>query len=126
MLDFAAKRLRDKGVVFHRKSWMSQNGFVSLSMWIMSAFKSENRAALFQEIYSLFALNQNDTYRYSVSTAGAGGMVQMIPWAYNLMRQRHPRCWLDAGLCYRDAHSCERAAGDVALHERHLERPRGE
>ena len=53
-------------------------------------FRSENRAALFQEVYSLFALNQNDTYRYSVSSAGAGGMVQMIPWAYNLMRQRHP------------------------------------
>jgi hypothetical protein len=50
----------------------------------------ENRAALFSEIYALFALNQLDTYRYSVSTAGAGGMVQMIPWAYNLMRQRHP------------------------------------
>jgi hypothetical protein len=39
-------------------------------------------------------LNQNDTYRYSVSTAGAGGMVQMIPWAYNLMRQRHPSAGL--------------------------------
>ncbi|HKE57287.1 MAG TPA: hypothetical protein VKB46_11310, partial [Pyrinomonadaceae bacterium] len=34
--------------------------------------------------------NQLDTYRYSVSSAGAGGMVQMIPWAYNLERQRHP------------------------------------
>jgi hypothetical protein len=46
--------------------------------------------ALYQEIYSLFALNQLETYRYSVSSAGAGGMVQMIPWAYNLMKQRHP------------------------------------
>jgi len=53
-------------------------------------FRLENRTALFDEIYSLFALNEPDTYRYSVSSAGAGGMVQMIPWAYNLVRQRHP------------------------------------
>jgi len=43
-------------------------------------FRLENRLALFDEIYSLFALNEPDTYRYSVSSAGAGGMVQMIPW----------------------------------------------
>ena len=53
-------------------------------------FKNENRIALYDEIYSLYALNELDTYRYSVSSAGAGGMVQMIPWAYNLERQRHP------------------------------------
>ena len=38
----------------------------------------------------MFALNEVDTYRYSVSSAGAGGMIQMIPWAYNLQRSRHP------------------------------------
>ncbi len=53
-------------------------------------FRNENRLALFGEIYSLYALNERETYRYSVSVAGAGGMVQMIPWAYNLERQRHP------------------------------------
>ena len=41
-------------------------------------------------------MNELDTYRYSVSFAGAGGMVQMIPWAYNLMRQRHPAAGLTA------------------------------
>ena len=46
--------------------------------------------ALYDEIYSLFALNELDTYRYAVSSAGAGGVVQMIPWAYNLERTRHP------------------------------------
>jgi len=35
-------------------------------------------------------LNELDTYRYSVSSAGAGGMVQMIPATYSVMRQRHP------------------------------------
>ncbi|MDQ6653773.1 MAG: hypothetical protein M3Y84_13655, partial [Acidobacteriota bacterium] len=53
-------------------------------------FRLENRLALFDEIYALYALNEPNTYRYSVSFAGAGGMVQMIPWAYNLVRQRHP------------------------------------
>jgi hypothetical protein len=53
-------------------------------------FRKENRLALYDEIYSLFALNELDTYRFAVSSAGAGGMVQMIPWAYNLERSRHP------------------------------------
>ena len=69
---------------------MSPNGSVWLSMWIMTAFGVRIGLRCIDEIYSLYALNQLDTYRYSVSSAGAGGMVQMIPWAYNLMRQRHP------------------------------------
>ena len=62
-------------------------------------FRLENRLALFDEIYSLYALNEPDTYRYSVSFAGAGGMVQMIPWAYNLIRQRHPGGGFDSRFC---------------------------
>jgi hypothetical protein len=53
-------------------------------------FNTENRRALYEEIYALYGLNQQNTYNYSVSTAGAGGMVQMIPWTYNLVRQRYP------------------------------------
>ena len=34
-------------------------------------------------------MNEGQTYRYSVSTAGAGGMVQMIPWTYNMIRSRY-------------------------------------
>jgi hypothetical protein len=58
-------------------------------------FRKENRIALFEEIYSLYALNELDTYRYSVSFAGAGGMVQMIPWTYQMIRQRHPGAGLN-------------------------------
>lgn len=90
MLDFAAKRLRDKGVVVSPQILDVAERLCLVEHVDHERFRSENRAALFHEVYSLFALNQNDTYRYSVSTAGAGGMVQMIPWAYNLMRQRHP------------------------------------
>ncbi len=35
-------------------------------------------------------MNELDTYRYSVSSAGAGGMVQMIPSTYQMVRRRHP------------------------------------
>ncbi|HYP53948.1 MAG TPA: hypothetical protein VEQ42_10440 [Pyrinomonadaceae bacterium] len=59
-------------------------------------FKTEDRAALFNEISTLYALNADDTYRYSESTAGAGGMVQMIPPTYKAMRERHPEVKLRA------------------------------
>jgi hypothetical protein len=57
-------------------------------------FKTENHAALFEEIRTLYALNAGDTYRYSVSSAGAGGMVQMIPPTYEGIREQHPKAAL--------------------------------
>jgi hypothetical protein len=90
MVELAAKRLRERG------SPIAQNIIdVAKRLCIVEhvdhdRFRNENRIALFEEIYSLYALNELDTYRYSVSSAGAGGMVQMIPWTYALMRQRHP------------------------------------
>ncbi|HXF43239.1 MAG TPA: hypothetical protein VNK26_05825, partial [Pyrinomonadaceae bacterium] len=44
----------------------------------------------FNDIYALYALNEGQTYRYSVSSAGAGGMVQMIPSTYRMVRSWHP------------------------------------
>jgi hypothetical protein len=90
MLDLAAKRLRDKGVFISPQIVDVAERLSIVEHTDHERFRSENRLALYEEIYSLYALNELDTYRYSVSTAGAGGMVQMIPWAYNLMRQRHP------------------------------------
>jgi hypothetical protein len=52
-------------------------------------YLTEERGPLFREIQALYALNDGDTYRYSVSSAGAGGMVQMIPPTYKAMRERH-------------------------------------
>ncbi len=59
-------------------------------------FLSEDSAALFDEIRMLYALNAGDTYRYSVSSAGAGGMVQMIPPTYQGIREQHPKVALKA------------------------------
>jgi hypothetical protein len=90
MIDLAAQRLSEKGV-FVNPSLVDVAERLSVIEHIdHDRFRLENRVALFDEIYSLYALNELDTYRYSVSVAGAGGMVQMIPWAYNLERQRHP------------------------------------
>jgi hypothetical protein len=90
MLDLAAKRLRDKGVVISPQIVDVAERLCVVEHVDHERFRAENRLALYDEIYSLFALNDLDTYRYSVSSAGAGGMVQMIPWAYNLERTRHP------------------------------------
>lgn len=59
-------------------------------------FMTEEHEALLPEITSLYALNQGNTFRYSVSTAGAGGMIQMIPRTYDGVRQQHPSVPLQA------------------------------
>lgn len=90
MLDLAVKRLSEKGVSISPDLVDVAERLVVVEHVDHERFRAENRLALYDEIYSLFALNELDTYRFSVSTAGAGGMVQMIPWAYNLQRTRYP------------------------------------
>jgi hypothetical protein len=90
MLDLAATRLRDRGVAISPQLIDVAERLCVVEHVDHERFRAENRLALYEEIYSLFALNEMDTYRFSVSSAGAGGMVQMIPWAYNLERTRRP------------------------------------
>jgi len=90
MIDLAAYRLREKGKFISPQIIAVAERLCLVEHVDHERFRQENRLALYDEVYSLFALNEPDTYRYSVSSAGAGGMVQMIPWAYNLIRQRHP------------------------------------
>jgi len=90
MLDLAVKRLRERGVAISPMLVDVAERLCVVEHVDHERFRGENRLALYDEIYSLFALNEIDTYRFSVSSAGAGGMVQMIPWAYNLIRARHP------------------------------------
>jgi len=58
-------------------------------------FNNENRAEIYPEVLSLYALNRGDTYRYSVSSAGAGGIIQMIPTTYAAIREDHPNVTLE-------------------------------
>ena len=90
MVDLAAKRLRERGAPIASSLVEIAKHLCIVEHVDHDRFRNENRIALFEEIYTLYTLNELDTYRYSVSSAGAGGMVQMIPWTYNLMRQRHP------------------------------------
>jgi len=59
-------------------------------------FMNEDHPTIFDEVYTLYALNSGSTYRYSVSSAGAGGMVQMIPPTYKAIREQHPEAGLRA------------------------------
>jgi hypothetical protein len=90
MLDLAAKRLRDKGVPIPSNLVDIAERLCVVEHTDHTRFRVENRQALFEEILSLYALNELDTFRHSVSTAGAGGMVQMIPATYQMVRRLHP------------------------------------
>lgn len=90
MVDLAAKRLRDRGNPIAPNLVEIAKRLCIVEHVDHDRYRNENRITLFEEIYTLYALNELETYRYSVSSAGAGGMVQMIPWTYALMRQRHP------------------------------------
>jgi hypothetical protein len=95
MLELATKRLREKGFTIAPNIVDEAERLCIVEHVDHDRFRKENRVALFEEIYSLYALNELDTYRYSVSFAGAGGMVQMIPWTYQMIRQRHPGAGLN-------------------------------
>lgn len=90
MIDLAARRLKDRGNPIAPNLVDIAKRLCIVEHVDHDRYRNENRIALFEEIYTLYALNELETYRYSVSSAGAGGMVQMIPWTYALMRQRHP------------------------------------
>jgi hypothetical protein len=57
---------------------------------------TEDHETLLPEILSLYALNSGNTYRYSVSSAGAGGMIQMIPQTYQAIRSQYAIANLEA------------------------------
>jgi hypothetical protein len=95
MVELAAKRLREKGFTIQPNILDEAERLCVVEHVDHDRFRKENRIALYEEIYSLYGLNELDTYRYSVSSAGAGGMVQMIPWTYQMIRQRHPGAGLN-------------------------------
>ncbi len=95
MIDLAAKRLKDKGVTISPQLLDIAERLCLVEHVDHQRFRMENRRAIYDEVFALYGLNELDTYKYSVSTAGAGGMVQMIPWTYQMIRQRHPAIGLN-------------------------------
>ena len=90
MLESAAKHLADSGVSISRDIINIAEHLVIVEHTDHRRFLNEDRTKIYPEILSLYALNQGDTFRYSVSSAGAGGMIQMIPRTYEGIRQQHP------------------------------------
>ncbi len=90
MLETAAKHLADNGVSISRDIVNIAEHLVIVEHTDHRRFLNEDRSKIYPEILSLYALNQGDTFRYSVSSAGAGGMIQMIPRTYEGIRQQHP------------------------------------
>ncbi len=96
MLDQAAQDLAASGVVIPQDIVAVAAHLVIVEHTDHRRFLNENRADIYPEVLSLYALNRGDTFRYSVSSAGAGGMIQMIPKTYNAIREHHPNAALDA------------------------------
>jgi hypothetical protein len=96
MLDAAATRLAQNGVAVPTEIVDIAEHLCIVEHTDHKRFMNEDHTVLFPEILSLYALNQGNTYRYSVSTAGAGGMIQMIPRTYEAIRQQHPNVSLQA------------------------------
>jgi len=95
MLDEAAARLAVHGKAVAPEIVDAAERLCIVEHTDHKRFKTEDQASLYNEIFTLYALNAGDTYRFSVSSAGAGGMVQMIPPTYKAIREMHPSVGLN-------------------------------
>lgn len=88
-IDIARDKLKEKGIFISPQVADIAERLSTVEHIDHQRFWSEYQPQLFNEIFSLYALNEGNTYRYSVSRAGAGGMVQMIPSTYYMIRNRY-------------------------------------
>ncbi len=89
VIDTAREKLRAKGIFIHPKVADIAERLALVEHVDHSRFRNEYHPRIYNDVYALYALNQGQTYRYSVSSAGAGGMVQMIPATYRMIRSRY-------------------------------------
>src|SRR5688572_5143731 len=90
VIEIARDKLREKGINISPKLADIAERLATVEHVDHARFRSEYHANIFNDIFTLYALNEGQTYRYSVSSAGAGGMVQMIPATYRMVRSWHP------------------------------------
>lgn len=95
VIETARERLREKGIAIQPKIADIAERLAAVEHVDHTRFRSEYHPNIYNDIYTLFALNEGQTYRYSVSSAGAGGMVQMIPSTYRMVRSWHPNITLN-------------------------------
>jgi hypothetical protein len=90
VIEIARDKLREKGIIIKPKLADIAERLATVDHVDHTRFRSEYHPNIFNDIFTLYALNEGQTYRYSVSSAGAGGMVQMIPSTYRMVRSWHP------------------------------------
>ena len=90
VIEIARDRLRDRGIIIQPKIADIAERLATVEHVDHTRFRNEFHQNIFNDIFTLYALNEGQTYRYSVSSAGAGGMVQMIPSTYRMVRSWHP------------------------------------
>jgi hypothetical protein len=95
-IDIAREKLRQKGLYISSKVTDMAERLSIVEHVDHYRFRTEYHQNIYNDIFTLYALNEGQTYRYSVSSAGAGGMVQMIPSTYRMVRAR----FSSAGLMY--------------------------
>ena len=90
VIEIARDRLKEKGIHIQPKIADIAERLATVEHVDHMRFRSEFHQNIYNDIFTLYALNEGQTYRYSVSSAGAGGMVQMIPSTYRMVRSWHP------------------------------------
>lgn len=88
-IDIAREKLRERGIFIQPQIADIAERLAAVEHVDHQRFRTEYHPNVYNDIYALFALNEGNTYRFSVSSAGAGGMVQMIPWTYRMIRSRY-------------------------------------
>lgn len=89
-IDIAREKLRTSGIYIAPQIADIAERLATVEHVDHLRFRTESHPTIYNDIFTLFALNEGDTYRYAVSSAGAGGMVQMIPSTYRMVRSRYP------------------------------------
>jgi hypothetical protein len=97
VIEIARDRLKQKGVAVQPKIADIAERLATVEHVDHDRFRKEPHQNIYNDIFTLYALNEGQTYRYSVSSAGAGGMVQMIPSTYAMIRRRYPNVGLMPG-----------------------------
>ncbi|HEX8264292.1 MAG TPA: hypothetical protein VF596_02625 [Pyrinomonadaceae bacterium] len=90
VFETALKKLRDRNKFISPQVISAAEDLAVIEHVDHFRFLNESRSVLYDEILALFALNEGDTYRFAVSSAGAGGLAQMIPPTYRMVRTMHP------------------------------------
>jgi len=88
-IDIAREKLRQKGLFIAPNIADMAERLSIVEHVDHYRFRTEYHPNIYNDIFTLYALNEGQTYRYSVSSAGAGGMVQMIPSTYAMVRNRY-------------------------------------